>query len=163
MPINHLEQIVAEWLEYQGYFVRRNIKVGKRERGGYECELDIVALHPKEKKLVQYEPSTDTHSWAVRERRFKKKFEAGRKHIAGLFHGLSIPEKIDQYAVFLYGSTTNHKEVAGGKVLMVDAFLKEVVADLKTKRIAKAIVPEQFPLLRVLQLACEYRHTLFEE
>jgi len=58
MPINHLEQIVAEWLEsewleYQGYFVRRNIKVGKRERGGYECELDIVALHPKEKKLVQ--------------------------------------------------------------------------------------------------------------
>jgi hypothetical protein len=63
----------------------------------------------------------------------------------------------------LYGSTTNHKEVAGGKVLMVDAFLKEVVADLKTKHIAKAIVPEQFPLLRVLQLACEYRHTLFEE
>jgi hypothetical protein len=53
MPINHLEQIVAEWLEYQGYFVRRNIKVGKRERGGYECELDIVALHPKEKKLVR--------------------------------------------------------------------------------------------------------------
>jgi hypothetical protein len=29
MPSNHLEQLVAEWYEYQGYFVRRNIFVGK--------------------------------------------------------------------------------------------------------------------------------------
>jgi hypothetical protein len=143
--------------------VRRNIKVGKRSKGGYECELDVVAFHPKKKKLLHYEPSTDTHSWAVRERRFKKKFEAGKRHIASLFHGLSIPEKIDQYAVFLYGSTANHTHVAGGEILMVDDFLTEVVRDLKTKRIAKAIVPEQFPLLRVLQLACEYRQTLFHE
>ena len=163
MPLNHLEQIVAEWLEYRGFFVRRNVKVGKRDRGGYEGELDIVAFHPTEKKLVHYEPSTDTHSWATRESRFKKKFDAGRKHIAGLFHGLAIPEQIDQYAVFLFGSDTNHKTVGGGTVLMMDDFLKIVVSDLRTKRIASAIVPEQFPLLRVLQLACEYHRELFVE
>lgn len=30
----HLEQLVAEWLEYKGFFVRTNVKVGKRPPGG---------------------------------------------------------------------------------------------------------------------------------
>ncbi len=67
MGHNHLEQLVAEWYEFQGYFVRKNINVGKRLRGGYECELDIVAFHPKTKKLVQVETSMDADSWDKRE------------------------------------------------------------------------------------------------
>jgi hypothetical protein len=39
---NHLEALVAEWYEVRGYFVRRNVQVGKRPKGGYECEFDIV-------------------------------------------------------------------------------------------------------------------------
>ena len=163
MPLNHLEQIVAEWLEYQGYFVRRNVKVGKRKEGGYECELDIVALHPQKIKLVQYEPSTDAHSWDKREGRYKKKFEAGKKHIPSLFSGLSVPENLEQFAVFVFGSDVNHKVVGGGKGLMIADLLKEIVDDLKTKKISKDFVPEQYPLLRVPQLACEYHHTLFTE
>jgi hypothetical protein len=30
MAVNFLEQLVAEWYEYDGYFIRRNVKVGKR-------------------------------------------------------------------------------------------------------------------------------------
>lgn len=52
MAANHLEQLIAEWYEYQGYFVRRNILVGKRAKGGYECELDVVAFHPERQHLV---------------------------------------------------------------------------------------------------------------
>ena len=59
MASNYLEQLVAEWYEYQGYFIRRNVLVGKREQGGYECELDVVAFHPETKQLVHIEPSTD--------------------------------------------------------------------------------------------------------
>jgi hypothetical protein len=60
MPVsNFLEQLVAEWLEYRGYFVRRNVKVGKRKKGGYEGELDIVGFHPLQKHLVHYETSMD--------------------------------------------------------------------------------------------------------
>jgi len=114
-------------------------------------------------KLVHYETSTDTRGWDQREERFTKKFLAGQEHIKGLFHGLAIPEQIEQYAVFLYGSDVNHKTVGGGTVLIMDELLKEVVSDLRTKRIAKAIVPEQFPLLRVLHLACEYRKSLFAD
>ena len=42
MAVNFLEQLVAEWYEYRGYFIRRNVWVGKLAKGGYECELDII-------------------------------------------------------------------------------------------------------------------------
>ena len=62
MATNHLEQLIAEWYEFKGYFVRRNVHVGKRTKGGYDCELDVVAFNPCEKKLVHIEPSLDAHS-----------------------------------------------------------------------------------------------------
>jgi len=79
MAHNHLEQLLAEWYEYKGYIVKRNLQVGKRKKGGFECELDIVAFHPELKHLVHLEPSLDADSWAVREQRFSKKFAAEKK------------------------------------------------------------------------------------
>ena len=51
MPNNFLEELVAEWYEFQGYFIRRNIPVGKRPKGGYQSELDIVCFHLDKKEL----------------------------------------------------------------------------------------------------------------
>ena len=73
MATNYLEQLVAEWYEYQGYFIRRNVRVGKLPKGGYEGELDIVAFHPEKKHLVHIEPTHDAHTWAKREERFENK------------------------------------------------------------------------------------------
>ncbi len=90
---NFLEQLVAEWYEFSGYFVRRNVHVGRRKGGGYECELDVIAFYPDGKRLVHIESSMDSHSWAKREKRFRKKFEAGRKHIPKLFQSFEpLPE-----------------------------------------------------------------------
>ena len=50
--INFLEQLVAEWYEFQGYFVRRNVRVGERPGGGHDSELDVVAFHPTKKHLA---------------------------------------------------------------------------------------------------------------
>ena len=85
MAGNHLESLVAEWYELRGYFVRRNVQVGRRPKGGYECELDVVAFHPQKRSLVQIEPSLDAHTWTVREERYSKKFAAGSKYIPDLF------------------------------------------------------------------------------
>lgn len=52
--MNHLEQITAEWYAFRGYFVRRNVQVGRRFNGGYECELDIVAYCPNRQHLVHF-------------------------------------------------------------------------------------------------------------
>ena len=118
MASNYLEQLIAEWYEYKGYFIRQNVWVGRRARGGYECELDIVAFHPGNNRLVQIEPSMDASSWKERERRYEKKFEAGRKYIPELFQGLRIPTEIEQIAVLVFASKQNHETLAGGKIVL---------------------------------------------
>lgn len=94
MP-NFLEQTVAEWYDFRGYFVRRNVNVGLRPAGGYESELDVVAFDPISNHLVHIEASMDADSWKTREVRFKKKFDAGRKHVPTLFKGFGDLPEID--------------------------------------------------------------------
>ena len=67
MAGNHLESLVAEWYEFRGYFVRRNVHVGQLAAGGHQAELDVVAFDPVKPELVQIEPSLDTNSWEKRE------------------------------------------------------------------------------------------------
>jgi hypothetical protein len=60
MASNYLEQLLAEWYEFQGYFIRQNVYVGiANGRRGYECELDIVAFHPGRKLARKGTEGTD--------------------------------------------------------------------------------------------------------
>jgi len=156
--MNHLEQLVAEWYEFRGYFVRRNIQVGKRVKGGYECELDVVAFCPQRQHLVHVEPSMDANTWAVREARYAKKFEAGRKYIPGIFAGIDLPTEIEQIAVLGFASNINVKTLAGGRIMTSADLLSEITADIGDMRIAQAAIPEQYPLLRTIQFAYQHRH-----
>ena len=154
MAGNHLESLVAEWYELRGYFVLRNVQVGKRPAGGYKAELDVVAFHPEERSLVQIEPSLDAHTWAKREERYARKFEAGRKYIPGLFPGMAIPEEVDQIALFVYGG--GKESIAGGRVVFIRDFMKEIRDGIQHRKIDKAAIPQRFPLLRTLQFAAQY-------
>jgi hypothetical protein len=156
--VNFLEQLVAEWYEFRGYFVRRNVRVGPRAEGGHVGELDVVAFNPGSRHLVHIEPSTDADSWERREQRFAKKFEAGRKYIPSLFTGFDLPEgvKIEQIALLVFGSSKSRELLAGGRLLMIGDFMEEIRAELSTRSIASAAVPEQFYLLRTLQFAAAY-------
>jgi hypothetical protein len=151
--VNFLEQLVAEWYEFNGYFVRRNVRVSRRERGGYEGELDIVAFHPERRRLVHIEPSMDAHSWATREKRYRKKFEAGKRHIPSLFTGFDLPSDIEQIAILIQGA---RQEISGGRVLLVADLMKEICSTLRTRPVLKQAVPEQYQLLRALQFAANY-------
>jgi hypothetical protein len=162
MANNFLEQLVAEWYEYRGYFVRRNVFVGKRTRGGYESELDVVAFKPSTRHLVHIEPSLDAESWEKRERRFGKKFEAGRKHIPGLFRGFELPDEIEQIAILVFASRSNHPTLGGARVLLISDLMRQIMEELGDKRIASNIVPEHHPILRTLQFVIEYRKKVFD-
>jgi hypothetical protein len=156
MANNFLEQLIAEWYELQGYFIRKNVLVGKRARGGYECELDVVAFHPGKKHLVHIEASMDASSWAEREKRFKKKFDAGRKHIPILFNGLDIPANIDQIAVLVFASKQKRDTLAGGELILGNELLEAIFADLQNRSIYSHTIPEQFPILRAFQFVAQY-------
>lgn len=155
--MNHLEELAAEWYEFRGYFVRRNVQVGRRAKGGYECELDVVAFCPQRKHLVHIEPSMDANTWKVREERYTKKFAAGRKYIPGLFNGIPLPGSIEQIALLGFASNANVKTLAGGRVMTSADFLAEITGEVGKLRVATAAIPEQFPLLRTIQFAYQHR------
>jgi hypothetical protein len=161
MANNFLEELVAEWYEFKGYFVRRNIRVGKRNAGGHEGELDVVGFHPTTKHLVQIEPSVDANKWEIREQRYAKKFAAGRKYIPEIFAGFDLPTDVEQIALLVLPNKGTHQTLAGGRVMTVAELLEEIFTGIKGLSIYKNSIPEDKPLLRSFQYVAEYRHRIF--
>lgn len=151
-PLNHFEQLAAEWLQYNGYFVRVGVQVGPRPRGGYEGELDVVGFHPTKAHFIHVECSLDALNWAQREQRFDAKFERGRRFAHGLFAGLRLPEQIDQVALLQFASG-NRNDLAGARVVTGTALIQEILIGLKDTSPATSAVPSTLPLIRTLQLA----------
>jgi hypothetical protein len=160
MAGNYLEQLVSEWYEFNGYFVRRNIKVGRRAKGGYEGELDVVAFHPSKKLLVHIEPSSDAHRWEKREERFSKKFAAGRKYIPKIFEGFDLPPDIEQIALLVLPSKGNRQTLGGGKLITLAELLEKIFIEIKPLSIYKNSIPEDKPLLRSFQYVAQYRQNV---
>jgi hypothetical protein len=160
MPSNHLEDLVAEWYQFRDYFVRRNISVNPRKKGGFETELDIVAFNPESRRLVHLEPSLDAYSWRKREERYKRKFEAGKKHIPKIFNLDPHEHPIEQFAIlgFCGRNKRKHKQdtIGGGQIKHVSALLAEIFEEIKERKLASKAISEQFPLLRTLQYVAEY-------
>ena len=151
--MNFLETLLSEWLEYNGYFVRRNIKVGKLKHGGWEGELDIVAFNPATQHLVHYECSTDAWTKADRAIKFGKKFKLGRKHVPKLFPGLDLPP-LEQNVLHADASKIQTK-MGGVNVVRVQDLVTEIMRQFQQHRPNEKAVPEQFPLLRTLHWAAE--------
>jgi hypothetical protein len=163
MATNFLEELVAEWYEYKGYFIRRNVLVGKRQAGGHECELDVVAFHPGTRHLVHIEPSMAATKWEDKETRYRKKFDAGITYIPKLFADLLHGEEpIEQIALLVFSSKGGGQTLAGRKVLHVSGLLREIVDHFSGFSMLKGQVPEQFPVLRTIQFMTEYRRELFK-
>ena len=151
--MTHLEQLVYEYYDWLGYLVKHNIKVGRLQRGGWEMELDIIAYNPNTNHLIHVEPSIDAHSWDTREKRFRKKFDAGQKHIKdSIFKWLKDDIKIELIAILISHPKTRNT-IGGGKIISIDEFVKEIQAKVIEKGImAENAIPEQYPLLRTMQL-----------
>jgi hypothetical protein len=159
---SHLETLIHEYLEWQGYLVRRNIKVGRRAKGGWEMELDLTGYNPVTAHLVQYEPSLDAHSWDKREQRFAKKFKSAQKYLfTEIYPWLPPDATLEQFAV-LPNPTAARTHSGGGTIIGVD----KLVSEIREKVIACGImaenaIPEGFPLLRTIQLShVGYRRAL---
>lgn len=152
--MSHLENLIAEYYDWKGYLVKRNIKVGRLSHGGWEMELDVIAFDPHTGHLIHIEPSIDAHSWAVREERFAKKFIAARKYIfSEIFTWLDTNTEIEQIAI-LVSHPKGRDILAGGKIVSIDELLAEIRHKVvECGVVSKNAIPEQYPLLRTLQLS----------
>ncbi|SRR6266566_778466 len=151
--MSHLEDLLCEYYEWRGYIVRRNIKVGRLAHGGWGGELDIVAYHPKTRELVHLEPSIDALSWTKREERFAKKFQAGRRYIfKEILPWLDRKTPLKQVAV-LVSRRPGAGNLAGAEVRTIDELAREIRQNIAEEgEMSSAAIPEQFRLLRTIQL-----------
>jgi hypothetical protein len=151
--LSHLESVIAEFYDWKGFVVRRNIKVGRLQHGGWEGELDVVAFDHHSGILIHLEPSIDAHSWAKREERFSRKFSAGRKYIfSAVYPWLDPSTPIKQVAI-LPSHPKGRDSVGGGEVWSIDEFMLQVRRSVSENgKMAKHAIPELYPLLRTVQL-----------
>ncbi len=153
VAMNHLETLTAEWLAYNGYFTRSTIKVGKRAKGGWEGELDVVGFHPARQHFIHVECSTDALTWPRREEMFQRKFAMGRKHAAELFSGMELPTALDQVVVHGYaGAANKYRKLGGGRLVTSQELAAEIMNGIPANS-SKSAVPEKYPLMRTLQLS----------
>jgi len=157
--MQYLEQLVREWYEYQGYFVRQDLWVGLEADGSYECDLSIVAFHPTRRHVMHVEPSFDLLNWEESEQHFRMKFDAGRKYLHRIFGG-EPHLHIEHTALIVATDPPRAHTIAGGRVLLVSDFLAGILHHLCDLDMAAAVVPEQWILLRTLQFVAEHRERL---
>lgn len=153
--LNHLEQLVAEWLQHNGYFVRVSVPIGKRDRGGFEGELDVVGVNLVKQKLIHVECSLDALSGEKRDKRFAAKFACGRQYIQEAFPGMTLPlETLDQVVVHQFASG-RHRTMGGKRLVTVRELVHEIIDGLKSTSPASGAISSNLPLLRTLQIAAD--------
>ena len=155
--MNFLEQMLAEWYEYGGYFVRSNVRARKRAKGGWDAELDILAYDPNSGTLLHVETSGDANSWEERRQRFlNKKFMLQREEYEEIL-GCRV-RRIDKIAVVGYSRSTKTNLDWGKdiRVVLIPEFMRQVADKLRSQRHMHEAVPEGFPILRAVQTVLAY-------
>lgn len=150
--MNFLEELVAEWYQYRGYFVRRNVKIGRLGHGGYEGEMDILAFKQDMSEFLHIETSTDNMTWMMRRKRFTKKFASAEKQYKALFG------RRPDHRIVIVGLGRNAKqEVAPGvETRLIPELIAEISVELSKRNPIRDAVPEGYPLLRAMQFTLAY-------
>lgn len=154
--MNFLESLAAEWYAIQGYFVRTNIKTNRRPNGGYNNEIDVLALEPGSGKLVHLEAAWDAMTWEKREARYlSKKFVFTLNQYAEIV-GV-MPASVRKRAI-IGTSKTQPKKLWGAdiEVTTVPNFIAEIAAEMKQRHPMRDVVPENYPCLRSFQFVLAY-------
>ena len=154
VSVSHLESLIVEYLDWQGYLVKKNMKVGRLKHGGWEMELDVIGFNPHSGDLVHYEPSVDAHKWDTREARYERKFNSARKYIlTEVFSWLPKDTKIRHIAVFPT-HPKSRDEISGGAIQSIDELILEIRQKVISCGIAsRGAISESYPLLRMMQLS----------
>ena len=83
---------------------------------------------------------------------FQRKFAMGREHARDLFTGMELPTALDQVVVHGFaGAPDRRRLLGGGRLVTAQELTAEIINGIPPSWIRAT--PENFPLLRTLQLA----------
>lgn len=166
--MNFLEQLVAEWYKYKGYFVRTNIKFGRRLAGGYTGEMDVVGYNPETQDFVHIETSTDSLSWDKRKEIFQRKFIDARKYYVSVFPMINqwgmkpreiviVGFNMDGKEKFMtFSGQSNSFPNIKTEIIHIPKLIVEINTILANKNPQNDAIPETYPLLRAIQYSVFY-------
>ena len=69
---------------------------------------------------------------------------------------------IEQIAILVFASRSNHPTLGGGKVLLISDLMRQIMEDLGDQKLNSNLVPEHHTILRTLQFVIEYRKKVFD-
>ena len=159
-PLNFLEQIVAEWFNLKGYFVKTNLRFGRiRRGGGYKGEMDVIAFHPQTRELVHVEVSTSAAKWENICKTIRRKFESAEQHYDEMFQFPRHSTRRIAIGGFGYVAPAWVKERLGESGVTLESvpeFFRKVTANIQDRPVAKSAIPETLPLLRAIQFVLHF-------
>ena len=168
--MNFLEELASEWYEYRGYFIRTNIKFGRRPRGGYIGEMDVVGYKPETQEFIHSEASTDALTWPKRKEIFERKFTDARKYYMEIFPFKQMDMRPRQIAIVGFNlnpapavNSWKSSAPAGSpwgniniEVIHIPKLFQDINAELRNKNPQSDAIPETYPLLRAIQYSVFY-------
>ena len=156
--MNFLEELVAEWYEYKGYFIIRNRTLNKLPGGGYEGEVDILAYNPRKNEVIHVETSSDSYKWEDRLDKFREKFRWTIEEYRNVFGIPSSVKQIKKIVVVSFSMNPKgdmrkiFESKTGAELITVPQFLTMIVDELRTTLKSSETIPENLSMLRAIQL-----------
>ncbi|MBI2831021.1 MAG: hypothetical protein HYX79_02055 [Chloroflexi bacterium] len=153
--MNFLEELTAEWFTLNDYFVRTNLKFGKRPSGGWVGEMDVAAFNPMSRELVHVETSMDADRWEERSERMIRKFDDANQYYSELF---TFPIRtVSRIVVAGFSSKENTRKIRGDiESKTCPQLINEIGQELLQRHPLRKIIPETLPLLRAMQFAVHW-------
>lgn len=142
---------IADWYAHRGYLVQTNSKFGPRPKGGYEGEMDVIAVKFSEHKLVHIETSSDADSWTQRYARIEKKFASAAKYYSAVF-GMEFDEP-ERIAVVGVRPAKKPVALKGIAVKSIDELMSEIKVHVRKHDPMSQAIPENYGYLRAVQFA----------
>ena len=155
-PLNFLEQVVAEWFDLKGYFVKTNLRFGKSPGGGVRGEMDVIAFHPQTKEFVHVEASTSAASWKRQCAVIERKFNSAGQHYDDMFQFPRESTRLIAISGFGRVAPAWAKERLGESGVTLESvpeFFRKVTAGIQDRPITKGTISETLPLLRAIQFS----------
>lgn len=149
-----LEQLVQEYYDIQGYWVRTNVNYGPGRRGGYSGDADVLAFEPHNRVLVHLEVSMGAEKWEEKKATVTKKFKKAKDHYEAMCpHPFVRTEKV---AITGWSSSPAPITIPGVDIWTLGQFMHKVVELVTNRFRGSKLPPEQYPLLRAVSFTCKF-------